>query len=119
MSLLDRINSRGKRTGETGRKAERKTAKRLDGDLVPASGGANEKGDYRLPGVLAENKSTQKGQFTLEYGHLRKIAQEARATGRAPSLSFQFTLPSGDPRPSGAWVCIPEYLWKEILDAQG
>ena len=119
MSLLDRINARGKRTGDTGRKAEKKTAKRVKGDLTPASGAMDgAKGDFTLPGVLAENKSTVKDSFSVKYEHLQKISQEARAVGRVPALFFQFTRGDGSPHPSGEWVCIPEHLWKEMTDAE-
>lgn len=118
-SLRDRIEQRGKRTGEAGRKAEKKTAKRLGGDLTPNSGAGGDKGDFTLPELLAENKSTTRDSFSVRYEHLQKISAEARATGRRPILSFQFTRPNGDPLPSGAWVCIPESLWEELTDAEG
>jgi len=119
VSLLDRINARSARTGDAGRKAEVKTAKRVGGDLTPASGAMDgAKGDFTLPDLLIENKSTTSDSFSVKYEHLQKISQEARAVGRAPALFFQFTRRDGTPHPSGKWVCIPEHIWEEMQDAE-
>jgi len=110
--------NRGKKTGEAGRKAERHTAKRVGGDLTPASGAMDgAKGDFTLPELLVENKSTVKNSFSVKYEHLQKISQEARAASARPALFFQFTREDGTPHRNGSWVCIPESLWEEMKNA--
>ena len=119
MTTTDTVMGRGKKIGGTGIKAEKNTAKRTGGKLTPASGAMDgHKGDFTLPGILAENKSTTRDSFSVQYEELQKIAAEARAVGMSPALFFQFTRGDGTPLPSGKWVCIPEHIWEEIKDAQ-
>ncbi len=101
--------------GDTGRKAEKKTAKRTGLKLTAASGAMEwSKGDMEGSRVLVENKSTVTQRFVLSYEHLKKINTESQSKGKAPALTFQFTTGDGKPRPAGSWVAIPEWLAKEL-----
>lgn len=107
-----------RKTKPTGTKAERATAARLEADLVDASGALDgRKSDMTLPDFRVENKATEKGSIRLELDWLLKIAHEAAETGRTPALTVQFVTGNGKPRPQGAWVVIPEHVFKEIVDA--
>lgn len=107
--------------GETGRKAERKAAKRQGADLIAGSGCSDlNKGDARLDGSefdwLLENKATEKNSYSLKYETLLKILDESRGQGRLPALTLQFATADGNPRKGGAWVVIPEWVWQEMLE---
>lgn len=104
------------RIGKSGRKAEKRTVKRLGAKEQLASGAtAGLKGDMALEHALIENKSTVNASFSVKHAHLAKIAREAAADGKAPALAFQFTHPNGIPLPYGAWVMLPEWLYMELL----
>ena len=106
------------RIGVVGRVAEIKTAKRLGGHQTPASGAMQgAKGDIRRPEFLIENKSTVRDSFSVSLQVLAKIHQEARAKGKAPALAFQFVQEDGTPHRFGAWVAIPEWMFKELEEA--
>lgn len=100
-----------------GQRAEKKAAKRLKGQLTPASGALDgAKGDFHLKEFLVENKATEKKSMGLELQWLAKIAQEAVDHGKYPALSMQFVTLDGQPKQDGAWVAIPEYVFKELLE---
>lgn len=116
--FLDREARAG--IGGTGRKAERKTAKRLGGRLTPASGALDsQKGDFATKDWLCENKSTVNASLGVKLAWLEKITREALPNGKTPALSIQFTDGDGAPLKSGSWVCIPEHVFKELLDVAG
>lgn len=113
--LFDRGNPRDK--GAHGRKAEKKTAKRLGGKLQPGSGALDgAKGDFTVNRFLIENKATEDESFTLKQSWLLKIYSEALACGKVPALSFQFVRPSGQSETRDRWVAIPEHLFKDLTD---
>lgn len=119
MSFRDLVGRHAKRIGEAGRRAEKKTAKRVKGQLVLASGAMpSHKGDYRTHEFLVENKSTTQGSFSVKFAHLAKIVVEAQAKGLTPALTVQFTRDDGKPVTYGAWVLVPEWWWKEVTDAR-
>lgn len=104
----------------TGSKAEKKVAKRLGGLNTPASGAMEgAKGDINLGGARPfklENKCTVNASLSLKLDWLRKISTEALEQGVDPALSLQFVNSTGDPVVDGAWVAIPEHIFREMLD---
>lgn len=103
--------------GEAGRAAEKKFATRVGGRLTPNSGAAGSKGDVRRGDSLIEVKSTIHSSIVLHLDWLLKIAHEAGFTGKRPALSILFTTKSGDAKPNGKWVMIPETDYLEMVDA--
>jgi hypothetical protein len=100
-----------------GDKAEKRTAKRLGGQLTPASGALlGAKGDIQLPGVLMENKATSKGSMSLKLDWLLKITQEALEKRKTPALAIQFVTENGEPIRGGNWVMVPEYTYNELKE---
>ena len=100
-----------------GTKAEKRTAKRLNGRLTPASGAlAGAKGDMRVAACLMEMKVTKHGSLSLKHSWLKKIAKEALDIGRTPALNVQFVDSFGQPIPDGSWVMIPERVFKEHFE---
>jgi len=115
VSIWDRVKNRD-RIGTTGRRAEAKTARRLGARQTAGSGSGTDKGDLELPKFLAENKSTTTGSIRLTLDWLLKIRHEAEGVGKVPALTLQFTTESGAPRSGGAWVAVPERVFKELTD---
>lgn len=108
---------RRRKQGGHGQKAEKKTARRLGASLTPASGAIDgAKGDMAVSDTLIENKATKKLSLILKYEWLLKIAHEAIGKNKEPALTLQFVTEDGKPRPDGAWVCIPERHYREILN---
>jgi len=95
--------------------AELRATKRLDGQATPASGAMQgAKGDIRRPGFLIENKSTLNESFSIKLQVLAKIAQEAQQDRKNPALAIQFITGNGRPQAFGAWVAVPETLFREM-----
>ena len=118
MGRLRDAFSGGGKIGDTGRKAEKRTARRMGGKPTPASGAMpGAKGDFSLADFLVENKSTVNSSFTLTLAMLAKIDVEAHGRRKAPALALQFTDGIGQPIRGGAWVVIPEWKFQEMLDA--
>jgi len=108
-----------KKLGESdhGRKAEKRTAKRLSGNTQPGSGCRDHsKGDIKLGAFLLENKSTVSESLSVKLAWLKKIADEAVAINREPALSIQFVDSQGRPVPEGSWVAIPERVFRELTE---
>ena len=102
---------------EHGMKAEKLTAKRIGGNLVPGSGsGYLNKGDIRLGEYLLENKATMRGSLSIKLDWLRQIAQQAMEKTQIPALFFQFVDNAGNPLRNGRWVAIPEDEFLRIMD---
>lgn len=100
-----------------GTKAEQKLAQRIDADLTPASGAIDgAKGDMTTEEFRIESKATLKDSFSVKYAYLCKIAQEAAEQNQMPAFAFQFVSPDGKPRPTGSWIAVPEYVWKEMIE---
>lgn len=100
-----------------GAKAEKKTSKRLQGQLTPASGALpHAKGDFKTGGFLVENKSTNKKSLSFKLEWFRKISKEAVSQSLYPAVSTQFVDDHGNSLNGGNWVTIPEYIFKELLD---
>lgn len=111
--VLDRIARRA--SGSHGVKSEKRTAGRLGGRQVPASGAMQgAKGDIRLADFLVENKATEAESMSLKLEWLLKVAQEAAELGQMPALSIQFVTGDGRPRQNGRWVMIREDDFKEV-----
>lgn len=99
-----------------GQQAEKRAAKRLGGRQTPGSGSRDHsKGDIVLPTFLVENKTTVGESLGLKAEWLRKIAREALSRNREPALAFQFVNAQGKPAEDGAWVAIPERLFREVF----
>ncbi len=90
--------------------------KRNRGRPVPGSGSGNRKGDYEAADFLVEHKSTTAGSIRLQYAHLAKIAQEARGVAKEAALGITFNYESGEPVADGAWVLVPERIWRRLTD---
>lgn len=104
---------------ETGRKAERKTARRLGAALHAASGAVGKRADMSDLRHCIENKTTQKASIRVEYDWLLGVTDAAREQGKEPVLSVQFTSGSGQPRPRGRWVMVREDYWHDLQQERG
>ncbi len=121
MNIRDVIRGRGRGIGKTGRRAEKRSARR--GQLVPGSGSGRWavagrvglKGDYRLGNFLFEVKSTVRDSISVRLSWLEKITEEAHSSDREPALEILFTTGDGRPRPRGEWVAIPRAVFDELV----
>ena len=103
--------------GKVGRDSEKNTAKRLGGDLKPASGAMpSAKGDIELTEFLVESKSTVKDSIYIKRGWLKKIGQEALGVNKYPAVSITFTTEDGKPRHRGSWMLITEDSFRHLTD---
>ena len=103
--------------GAHGRKAEKKTSRRLQGVLQPGSGALpGAKGDIVTRQFLIENKTTNGESIRIELDWLLKIYAEALAVGQSPALAFQFVYGSGVSEHRNRWVCISEADFKELTE---
>ena len=91
MTLLKRLEK-----SRHGQKAEVRASKRLGGRLQPGSGCISE-------------------SLSLKLEWLRKISKEAADITKEPALTIQFVDGSGRPVLDGAWVMVPERVFKEII----
>lgn len=69
------------------RRSEREAAKAEGGTVQPASGAlrrARSKGDVRVPGILIEDKVTDKQSFTIKETDLAKTISQAIMQGVTP-----------------------------------
>jgi hypothetical protein len=104
------------RIGDTGRSSEKHLSRRLGGRLRPASGAmAGAKGDIEIGTVLMEAKSTINDSMGLKFAWLAKIAAEARAVAKTPAIAISFIRGDGRPIDDGAWVLVPERVWRELV----
>lgn len=105
--------------GASGRRAEKKTAQRVGARQTAASGALDaQKGDFTVKGVRAENKSTQNASMSIKLAWLEKITKESLPNGETPVLSIQFVNEAGVPVKSGAWVMVPESVFREWVDGR-
>lgn len=101
-----------------GTMAERRASKRLNARLTPGSGATDkQKGDMVTPDFLIESKATQGASMSVKLAWLEKIAGEARAINREPAVVVQYVDASGRPVQDGAWVMVPERVFREIKGA--
>lgn len=97
--------------------AEKKAAKRLGARLTFASGSLDfQKGDFSTRDFLFENKSTVARSLSVKLDWLEKISTEAHPKLLYPAVSIQFVTGDGSPRKDGAWVLIPEWAFKELVE---
>jgi hypothetical protein len=100
-----------------GTEAEKHCAKRLGATLTPASGALpGAKGDMFTDRFRIESKATVKDSYRLSLDVLCKAADEASEQGQVPAVAVQFVLPDGRLRRCGGWVCMPENVFKELLE---
>ena len=100
-----------------GTTAEKHCAARLGAILTPASGALpGAKADMFTDRFRIENKATIRDSHRLRLEHLCKVQDEASEQGQVPALTLQFVTGSGRLRRCGAWVCIPENVFKELTD---
>lgn len=79
-----------KTASKRGRDAEKKTAKRMKGKTMPASGATwHSKGDFEANGFLFDNKETAKRSFTVSEEMWRKIWFFATKRNLFPALAIQ------------------------------
>lgn len=116
--LMARVGK--KDPGRGGRAAERNITKRVQGRNQPGSGAIDSaKGDVVLDTpkpFLIENKSSKNNSFSIKLDELLKIHQEALEVNRNPALSFQFITGNGSSTKERRWVCVPEDVFKELVD---
>lgn len=111
----DPFTARQKTKDCHGRRAEKKFATRVRGDQQPGSGAMDgAKGDVRVGEFLVESKATISDSMSLKYPWLKKIAKEALDVTKEPALVIQFVLPDGSIKEDGAWVMVPERVFKEL-----
>jgi len=105
------------RIGRLGRESERRLSGRLPGRATPASGGLEgAKGDHYVDDYMVEAKATSAASMTLKRDWLDKVSREARSAGKTPALAVTFVTGNGSPRKSGAWVMVPEWRFRELLE---
>lgn len=103
--------------GETGRKAETRSAKRLGAKPRRGSGsGVCAKADFEAGEFLIEHKSTEKASIRVEHRWLAKVMNEAQAQGLTPAVQVVFVRGDGRPKPAGSWVMVPEWRFKEMIN---
>lgn len=103
--------------GGIGRKSEENVARRLGARLQPNSGAMlGVKGDMTLEDWLLEAKSTEANSMSLSLDWLAKISREAQSATKYPALTVTFVDAQGRPVPKGAWVMIPEYMFRELVE---
>lgn len=110
---------------DVGRDAERGSMRRVGARRVRGSGAWDgEKGDGRLdtpgdlPDFLIEHKATQRRSFSVQLAGLQKAAREARQAARQPAFHVVFCDGTGRPVRDGAWVMVPENVWRELVEEQ-
>lgn len=73
------------------RRSERRTAKRLGGQLTSRSGAGLMKGDIRTnAGDMVENKSTMNSKYRVRLTALTKLCRDARNEGAHPVMVIDF-----------------------------
>lgn len=103
--------------GDHGQRAEKKAGKRIGGRLQPGSGcSPNNKGDIKTDSFLIESKATIHNSLSVKLEWLRKISDEAIGLTREPALIVQFVDAGGGIVTDGAWVMIPERVFKELTE---
>lgn len=104
------------RIGETGRKAEKRSASRVGGRTRRGSGsGQTAKADIEVGEFLIEHKATEAASIRVQHSWLAKVMNEAQAQGLTPCLQVVFVRGDGNPKPAGSWVMIPEWRFREML----
>lgn len=116
--FLRRLAANG--LGDSGRKAEKHIARRIKGELTPASGAmASVKGDVvkktDTHTLMLENKTTIGASISIKQEYLRKVYQEALETNRTPALSFQFVNLQGHSDKRDRWIALPEHILMQLL----
>ena len=103
--------------GKTGRKSEKKLAKKLGGEQTPASGAIETaKGDIKKGEFLIEAKATEADSFRLERGVLCKITGEALRFGKLPAVCISFVTGNGLPKEDGEWALIRLRDFQEYME---
>ena len=115
--MVDTPFHRRKNKSNVGLRAERLAAKRLKARVIAGSGAVpGRKGDLELGGMLIESKATTKVSLGVKLQWLRKITREALAVSKQPILMIQFVNENGGIVREGSWVCMPERMFKELVD---
>lgn len=103
--------------GEHGRAAEKKSAQRLGARHRRGSGcGETSKADFELGEFLVEHKATTAASVRVKHEWLAKVTREAQNRGQTPALEVTFVRGDGAPKRCGAWVMIPEWRFRELLE---
>lgn len=98
-----------------GQQAEKRASKRLGGRQQPGSGSKqHSKGDIKMTTFLVESKSTVNESLGIKLEWLRKISKEAIDITREPALVIQFVDGAGRTVADGAWVAVPERVFREL-----
>lgn len=100
---------------EASKKNERKTAKKLGGNVTPGSGAfEGHKGDIKLDDFLLEQKETSNKSIQILIEHLLKITREANSTNKTGCMVYKFL--ETPPNMEKEWVLIPLSSFKELIE---
>lgn len=106
------------KTGKTdsqkrSQRQEKRSAKRIGGDVQPASGAGSSKGDVRKAfDTRMECKLTRARSFSLKLSELEKIEQEAGSEKPVFEIEFQGVYPHK------RYVVIPGWLYDQLTGDQ-
>jgi hypothetical protein len=104
-----------RRSRPVGASAERKASRRNKLRLHPGSGNIPSlKADMSDAFFIVESKATEHDSISIKKKWLDKVADEGRNITKAPVLLVQFVKPDGEIKDNGAWVMMPEWLWRDI-----
>ena len=96
-------------------KQEDRLAKKLGGRRQKASGACPlNRGDVRLPELLAEAKRTDKKSISIKIDYLEKITREAVQYDSVPAVAIEFT--NTPPMVDRDWVMVPSSFLAELLE---
>jgi hypothetical protein len=99
-----------------GQRAEKRAAARLGGRQQPGSGNQDHsKADIKLPDFLIESKATLAASLSIKLEWLATVSTQAAAINREPALLIQFVDGQGRSLGGGAWVMVPERVFKEHM----
>jgi hypothetical protein len=116
---MNRSKSPTMRDAPMGTVAEKRTGRSFDARLTVGSGAFRQKSDGEFTkgdqGFRFENKATEKKSMSLKREWLEKISREAHGNQQIPMLTLQF-MDGEHLRPYGAWVCLPEVEFKQLLE---
>jgi len=93
---------------------EKRAAKRIGGDVQPASGAGSSKGDVRKAfDTRMECKLTRSKSFSLKLSELEKIEREA-SSGEKPVFEIEFQ----GVYPHKRYVVLPGWLYDQLTGDQ-
>lgn len=96
---------------------EKRLAKQLSGNVVPASGALpGFKGDVSTGSFLIEAKRTDKQSISIQREWLTKISLEASQAGKNPAVAVQIGKPQGCLAGDCEWIMVPVEVFKRLTE---